>query len=296
MPDDPSVLSLNGAPLPETNGHSEANGHAILAQALPVHEAPAPESASATKFLRGPLKYEVETSAPQIEAGKSFSVYVRVTNPYESPVTLVGISLPIPAEFRDKDQQDASVMDAMKAGFRQELRARILEAQNVAPQSTPGAESDEIVLQHGNSALKRFTLKTWRSTLFMPAAYNLEFQVQYKIDGVLNQDTIRQQLSIRAPLGAVLRGSFCGAIVGSLLHTLYKLQGSAAPLTDLHPWIGFALQTVAGVLLGAVLVVAFARKKDAQPFISIEDFYGGFFVGFAAGYVGQSLLQNILPH
>jgi hypothetical protein len=41
-------------------------------------------------------------------------------------------------------------------------------------------------------------------------------------------------------------------------------------------------------------VVAFARKKDAQPFISIEDFYGGFFVGFSAGYVGKSLLAAVL--
>lgn len=52
---------------------------------------------------------------------------------------------------------------------------------------------------------------------------------------------------------------------------------------------------LAGILIAAVVVVAFARKKDAQPFITVEDFYGGSFVGFVAGYVGFPLLDSILP-
>ncbi|WP_128598390.1 hypothetical protein [Paraburkholderia kirstenboschensis] len=45
------------------------------------------------------------------------------------------------------------------------------------------------------------------------------------------------------------------------------------------------------ILVAVVLVVEFARKKDAQPFISVEYFYGGFFVRFLAGYNGAALLN-----
>jgi len=252
-----------------------------------------------TKFLRGPLRYDVDTSSPQLEAGRAFSVFVRVTNPYESPVTLLDVSASLPAEFMDKENQDLGVWKSIKRQVKEELKGRIVVAQNVIASDNARIQSSnqsagEILLQHGNSALKRFTLRTWRSTLFMPAAYTLQFQVQYKIDGVLNQDTIRQEINIRAPLGAVLRGSVCGAIVGGLLHALYATQQTTTSAVDSRVIGAFALQTLAGVLLGGVLVVAFARKKDAQPFISIEDFYGGFFVGFSAGYVGKSLLDLVI--
>ena len=259
----------------------------------------APMSTS-PKFLRGPLRYDVDTSSPQLEAGRAFSVFVRVTNPYESPVTLLGVSASLPTEFRDKENQDAGLWATMKNQFKQELKERVVVAQNVvasnATQPDAPEPSGEIVLQHGNSSLKRFTLKTWKSTLFMPAAYIMQFQIQYKIDGVVNQDTIRQEFNIRAPLGAVLRGAFWGAITGSVLHTLYKfLYPASGTTSQQHPYLQFLGETFAGILLGGVLVVAFARKKDTQPFISIEDFYGGLFVGFSAGYVGKVLLDKVLP-
>lgn len=249
-----------------------------------------------TQFLRGPLRYDVEASCPQLEAGKSFSVFVRVTNPYESPVTLLGLSVSLPTEFRDKDNQDAGVFATFRNEFKQELKSRVVEASNVVPTSneTDMQATGDIVLQHGNSSLKKFTFKTWKSTLFTPAVYILQFQVQYKIDGVTNQDTIRQELNIHAPLKAVLWGAIWGAIVGSLLHYFYGLTG-ASGIPIARTYEGLILQTFSSILLGGVLVVAFARKKDAQPFISIEDFYGGFFIGFSAGYLGQALLNRFLP-
>jgi hypothetical protein len=282
------------------NDHKNAPGKPIAESvtATPDRLSQETEMPAGSKFLRGPLKYDVDTSSPQLEAGKAFSVFVRVTNPYESPVSLLDVSASLPAEFRDKENQDAGLLKTLKNQFKEELKSRVIVAQNVTAANSSESNSSvvtpgEILLQHGNSSLKRFTLKTWRSTLFMPAAYILQFQVQYKIDGVLNLDTIRKEFNIRAPLGAVLRGAIWGAIVGSVLHALYANQaGSTVGGPSLLPFLS---QTLAGILLGGVLVVAFARKKDAQPFISIEDFYGGFFVGFSAGYIGKALLDKVLP-
>jgi hypothetical protein len=43
------------------------------------------------------------------------------------------------------------------------------------------------------------------------------------------------------------------------------------------------------------VVVAFARKRDTQPILSIEDFWGGLFIGAMTGYTGKSALNQILP-
>jgi uncharacterized YccA/Bax inhibitor family protein len=54
------------------------------------------------------------------------------------------------------------------------------------------------------------------------------------------------------------------------------------------------LLTLVTYLLGAAMVVvAFARKKEAQPILSIEDFYEGLFIGFLCAYGGNALLNKI---
>src|SRR5436190_1433291 len=55
--------------------------------------------ASPANMVRGPLKYVVETSSPQIEAGKKFSLSVRITNPYDVPVIIRQVVTKVPAKF-----------------------------------------------------------------------------------------------------------------------------------------------------------------------------------------------------
>ena len=108
------------------------------------------------------------------------------------------------------------------------------------------------------------------------------------MDGKINEDAIKQQFSIRAPLSAIIWGSLWGAIAGSLLRALYA-SASRPPLDP-----RFFADLCGGILLAAVVVIAFARKKDVQPFISVEDFWGGFFVGVIAAYGGKTLIDQYL--
>ena len=251
--------------------------------------------ASTPQSFRGPLRYEVETSAPQLEAGKKFSIFVRITNPYDVPVQILGVDTQLPVEFLNPDLDQlgffASVKNSFRATLAEKLESNAISAVNV---STPppglgglgGSRAPLGLLQPGNASLNKFSVSTRRKNFFIPAAYTFHIQISYEMDGKVNADAIKQQFNIRAPLSALIWGSAWGAIAGAVLRALYADQS----LTDAK----FFSVLLGGVLLAAVLVIAFARKKDVQPFISVEDFWGGFFVGVVAGYVGKPLIDQYL--
>jgi hypothetical protein len=254
----------------------------------------------------------VETSSTQLEAGRKFTVFLKVTNPYDVPVEILEVETQLPIEFESPDTTAPSLWRMIKKRFKsfaagtlnpsvppygpdtQSVSARTLapdpwEDTNEAAQASAFAPA---ILQPGNALLKVFTLRTRHTTFFTPSLYTLHLQIRYKMDQMTNRDAVKYQLNLRAPLKAVIYGAVAGSVVGSLLRSLYEHQ-----TPDLSTLVSakFFVALVTSVLLGSVLVIAFARKKEAQPFITIEDFYGGFFVGFVAGYVGKPLVDDILP-
>jgi len=253
---------------------------------------PAPVPNAATSF-RGPLRYEIEAESPQLEAGSPFTIFVRISNPYDIPVTIHGVSTLLPAEFRDPDAAPPSLGERFRRWSTDVEAPKAIYASTFS--FTEGgaqpAASGPIVLQPGNTAIKKFAVKTRQVTLFSPALYTFHIEIHYEIDGKSNQDAVKQQFTIRAPLKALVYGSCWGAVAGASLHGLKDHLNNYAALWG----IASVAAPISGILIGAVVVVAFARKKDSQPFISIEDFYGGCFVGFVAGYTGFPILDTILP-
>src|SRR5690349_8380231 len=94
--------------------------------------APAP-----TLTIRGPLKYVVEASTPQVEAGKQFSVSVRITNPYDVSVIVRSVATKLPAKF----------ITPTGKGFREEgeeLLREMTRARSLRP-LVSGASGGEVV-------------------------------------------------------------------------------------------------------------------------------------------------------
>jgi hypothetical protein len=216
-------------------------------------------------------------------------------------VEIISAETVVPVEFKDAKQykpslwrefKGAIIRETVEAANTELIRGEPLRMDQDADTLNEGQPpSVKVKLQPGNSTLYEFKLRTKQSLLFTPSVYNLNFQIQYKMEDVINHDTVKYQLNVRSPLKALIWGSIAGSYVGTLLRSLHD----GAQITFL-PKNQFLVSLVSSALLGAVLVIAFARKKDVQPFISIEDFWGGFFVGFLAGYVGKSLLKQILPN
>jgi hypothetical protein len=156
-------------------------------------------------------------------------------------------------------------------------------------------EPEEVVLQPRSQTLQSFTLKTRDKILFSPSTYDFAFQVVYEVDGVERRDAAFTQLNIQAPLSAMLTGAAIGALCGQFLRNVDGWN----PATWLQGFVGDPIPETIGIIaavstsvIAALIgVVAFGRQKNAQPFITIEDFYGGLFVGFVAGYTGSAFLD-----
>ena len=138
-------------------------------------------------------------------------------------------------------------------------------------------------------------MKAIKPLLFTPSTYRLDFSIEYSIDDQPNQDVIEAQVNVRAPLWAIIAGSLAGAVAGRALHAVLNRPDQVFGQPWDQPRLLTALaRVVAHMLLAAIVVVAFARKKDTQPVLSVEDFYGGIFIGVLVGYNGVSYFSNVL--
>jgi hypothetical protein len=79
------------------------------------------DAANRSSSFRGPLRYEVEMASTQLEAGTPFSIFVRITSPYDVRVTVVKIPAMLPVEFKDKDATPPGFFRRIKDIFMVEL-------------------------------------------------------------------------------------------------------------------------------------------------------------------------------
>lgn len=144
-----------------------------------------------------------------------------------------------------------------------------------------------VTLQPGDSVVRQFVLRTKSRVLFTPLAHIFEIQATYSVDGLDHTVNIPFRLNIRAAMSSIVTGALFGAVLGSLVKAL-SIQGSSIEPRSVARGL-----TVA-VLASVAVVAAFARRSSAQPFVSVEDFWGGIVIGFSVGYFGFSQFGGIL--
>jgi hypothetical protein len=306
--------------------------------------------------IRGAVRVQVSTSTEGLVAGSSFSVFVKIQNPFEVALTVHRVSTFLPTEVLDVDaclrEERAATLERELMAVDQDAKTAGLEPMAYVPRRVrnsrwkrfiwrvgiPGisleyggtavarevgtvqlggmslemahvpdrgstkdalaaergkylaslealehpADSPEL-LQPGNSSTRVFTLKTRRWFLFRPASYQLQIKIEYEIGGLGNVDTVEHVLPVKAAVGSMVAGSVLGSMAG-----WFTAKGGQVNSP------GELLGGCVTLVLSAMGVVLFARKKDVQPLIAIEDFWGGVAVGFLIAYSGPRVISGLL--
>jgi hypothetical protein len=287
--------------------------------------------AAAAAAMRGSLRAEISTCCPDVQAGTSFSLFVKVTNPFDVPLLITKVQSIVPVEFlgidttaarktrascgppaddtsapaaeAKNDSCDAMARNTAERSARQIITASAFPLPQLLHdwQNHPQRSADSnlsicsCILQPGDSTVANFTLRTQNTILFLPASYELPIMIEYEIDGVPHRDTLKHKINVRAPFKSVLYGAIVGAAFGSLLHILLDKEkvvkvwnGGVTELLFM-----MAVFLITNMLMAVLIVVAFARKKEAQPLITVEDFWGGCFLGAITAYGGRAILDQV---
>jgi hypothetical protein len=315
-----------------------------------------------SNHMRGSLKLETTSATPNVLAGKDFSIYVIIRNPFPVPVTIYGAETHIPIELTDETWrksyieqikierinkiENAKILNKFVLVFflrlyysilnylsifntgsgpriaisiTANLKEALIEREKYSVQSSHitaardvhigdqlsysfGDKTIEeirqiiwemnehkqgrqpIVLNPGDSVVQHFILKTSKWILFAPIAHTFQIQVRYESDKLLHMDSVPFEVNIRAAIGSTLIGSIIGSILGTVVNKTNKYDS----IYD----VGQILLT--STIFAIIIVVAFARKNNVQQIISVEDFWGGLFLGFLVGYSGESFIDSVI--
>jgi hypothetical protein len=145
-----------------------------------------------------------------------------------------------------------------------------------------------VVLQPGDSVVKQFVFRTQSWLLFTPVAHSLRIELRYSVDDRDHIAAVPFDLTIQAALTATMSGAVAGGVVGGIARSLSTASSSSAQVKIQ------LISVILAAILSGIAVVSFARKNAAQQIISVEDFWGGLFLGFLIGFFGQEFAVNIL--
>jgi uncharacterized protein YigA (DUF484 family) len=139
-------------------------------------------------------------------------------------------------------------------------------------------------LHPGNSTTRVFTVRSKSTVWFRPSTYKLNIEIEYEIESVRQIDTIEETISVRASLVSIVLGALVGGIAGWAV--------GRSPVFTLDV---LGLGSLAISLLSAAMsVILLARKKDIQPLVSVEDFWGGIATGFIVALAGPRLVAALV--
>lgn len=142
-------------------------------------------------------------------------------------------------------------------------------------------------LLSGEAFSECFSGKTQKYLFFRPDKYKLTLFVEYSNkQKIFFRETKIEEVDILASFQAIM----FGAIIGGFLGTVVRIFIFSPFILD----ISSLFEIVGAVILSVLAVIALARKSGVQTLITIQDFWGGVFVGFLIGYSGKTFFDNLV--
>jgi hypothetical protein len=272
------------------------------------------ETMTSASFSRGDLMIDVDFSRPCITAGDEFSLFVKITNPFEVPIIIYSVETQMPVELvsverwrrEDRSQSKGVESDGIDRTKSKSI-ARGFTTFDII-NMREGREPEPYVLQPNDSITKEFVFITrgrHRWITFIPTTLAMKIQLRYGLDNRCHLKTIKAEVNIQVRLEAIAIGALLGGLAGSMIRQLgdngrvlliYNATFDAinsTPSDKVEIFNGMMIIFIS-VIFSIAAVIAFARKAAAQKIISIEDFYGGFLIGFLVGLQGPEFAKQLI--
>lgn len=233
-----------------------------------------------------------------IKKGDHFSIYLNITNGHEGPITVTEVKLIQPMGFIPvrSNEQSLTLLDAFR---------NFMKYDNFSGPPPPKGQVDETLIgpsmihkpnqtiQPKGEFREDFNLKAgWTGGLRpRPDTYKISAEVIYEVEDTKSQKRITLhkpitiKISIFPSLSSMLFGALFGSVLGTIVRGFLSSNGQGLELSKIIPSLFINL------VLGFVIAVTLMRKKDVQPFLTIEDFWGGILLGFLVGTNGQVFLD-----
>jgi hypothetical protein len=225
-------------------------------------------------------------------AGSAVAEYIRASN--VSSAASINV---IADMITEKDVERISNFIKLGENSNKEFEGELFKLLNEKMANLKNNLEQPIILQPGNTSIYVFTLRTKKTPLFTPSEYTLHLQLQYDVDETTNQDVIDYSFFIGSSLNSMIYGSVIGSFMGYVVKDIFQDNTMLSIISSFNftSAISYLLILCANIILGIIAVILFSRKKDVQPILAIEDFWGGILLGFIVGYEGKSFVTQMFP-
>ena len=248
------------------------------------------------------LNVRVSIAQPFVVAGTPFTLTTTFENNHEGPIEVLQLTYHIPFQVQWIEEQPyvARFSELKKKSLTRFLFAHRAWSPHASAPGQAMAWGDGkndystavFTLIPGESGTYSFSsiVRRW---LFASGG-DLVFpgQVKYRYAGEIHHHTFEVRFTLRPPLIA----NGVGAIVGSLVGPVARGLRDQGPAFFSTVGVAFLAGVALTGILSVVAVIYSSRKTgEAQPIVTVEDFWGGLLVGFLLGFLGNEFFGKLVP-
>jgi len=233
--------------------------YAILMLVLAILLLPSPCTSDNTTKL---LNDEDICTSQHIQKGRDFTIFITISNPYDATIT-GNLSLIIPAYF--------------------EIQKSPMMPITLAPNSR---QTYDFIVRP--TLIKNPFSLDFLKTLALgasPGTNKLYFNINYEYKGISLSDTCLFEILVVSSYISLLSAAIVGGLLGSFLKLLTKEEDLKLLFKkeNVSKW-----RPLLWGVLGASLSILI------QPFGKIYDFQGAMLLGATIGYLGSSVIEDLL--
>jgi hypothetical protein len=245
---------------------------------------------------------KVDVKSPQIVAGERTIVNLLIRNPFPNSIEIESIEAPNSSILKKENRYYSLFKKVFSKRLEHETSNLVNESLHFKPLTasfvqdisqdfakelkagkTPASKPALRLIESGQEDIASFEIETADWLFIKPTTVELYAVIKYKIDNQIKSQIVPIVLQIQPPVLSIIIGTVSGGTLGHLVRQLTTTDAM------------MSVSLLAVVIMSLVLAIILAKREDFNKgFITLEDFYGAFFIGTMVGYMGTEYFESIL--